>query len=60
MVAFAAASKSLKDPKVQSTISHLFRFQSARTLLVQSVSESVKLQKLADSDSGKCLLYCAI
>ncbi|XP_042018964.1 probable enoyl-CoA hydratase 2, mitochondrial [Salvia splendens] len=52
MVAFAAASKSLKNPNFQSTISHLFRFQSARTLLVQSVSESVKLQKLADSDSG--------
>ncbi|KAG6438190.1 hypothetical protein SASPL_103127 [Salvia splendens] len=52
MVAFAAASKSLKNPKFQSSISPLFRFQSARTLLVQSVSESVKLQKLADSDSG--------
>ncbi|KAL1547047.1 methylglutaconyl-CoA hydratase [Salvia divinorum] len=52
MVAFAAASKSLKNPNVQSAISHLFRFQSARTLLVQSVSESVKLQKLGDFDSG--------
>ncbi|KAL2489997.1 ATP-dependent caseinolytic (Clp) protease/crotonase family protein [Forsythia ovata] len=32
--------------------SHAFQFQSIRTLLLQSASEFVKLQKLTDSDSG--------
>ncbi|KAL2472515.1 ATP-dependent caseinolytic (Clp) protease/crotonase family protein [Abeliophyllum distichum] len=32
--------------------SHAFQFQSIRTLLLQSASEYVKLQRLADSDSG--------
>ncbi|GFQ04456.1 hypothetical protein PHJA_002589500 [Phtheirospermum japonicum] len=48
MVVFASAAKSLKNPKLQHTASLLFRFESIRTLL----TESVKLQKLTDSDSG--------
>ncbi|PIN03828.1 Enoyl-CoA hydratase [Handroanthus impetiginosus] len=52
MVAIASVAKSLKNLKLQNTTTHLFRLQSIRTLLLQSASESVKLQKLNDSDSG--------
>ncbi|KAL3817989.1 hypothetical protein ACJIZ3_003894 [Penstemon smallii] len=48
MVAFACAVKSLNNSKTP----RLFRLHSVRTLLLQSASESVKLQKLTDSDSG--------
>lgn len=52
MFAFATVAKSLKNPNLQNTTTHLFRFQNVRTLLLQSASDSVKLQKLTDSDSG--------
>ncbi|KAH6759024.1 ATP-dependent caseinolytic protease/crotonase family protein [Perilla frutescens var. frutescens] len=53
MIAFATIAKSLKNPNIQNTTTtHLFRFQNVRTLLLQSASESVKLQKLTDSNSG--------
>ncbi|KAI3465066.1 hypothetical protein Pfo_021729 [Paulownia fortunei] len=52
MVAFASVAKSLKNLKLHKTTPPLFRFQSIRTLLLQSASESVKLQTLTDSDSG--------
>lgn len=52
MIAFATVAKSLKNPNLQNTTTHLFRFQNVRTLLLQSASDSVKLQKLTDSDSG--------
>ncbi|KAK4486497.1 hypothetical protein RD792_009180 [Penstemon davidsonii] len=48
MVAFACAVKSLKNSKTPQ----LFRLHSVRTFLLQSASESVKLQKLTNSDSG--------
>ncbi|CAA0831624.1 ATP-dependent caseinolytic (Clp) protease/crotonase family protein [Striga hermonthica] len=52
MVVFVSAAKSLKNSKLQPTAQLLFRFKTIRTLLLQSASESVKLQKLTDSDSG--------
>ncbi|KAL7154632.1 hypothetical protein ABFS83_03G014300 [Erythranthe nasuta] len=53
MVAVASIANSLKKSKLQNTAPHLFRFQSIRTLLLQSAaSESVKLHQLTDSDSG--------
>lgn len=52
MIAFATVAKSLKNPNLQNTTTLLFRFQNVRTLLLQSASDSVKLQKLTDSDSG--------
>ncbi|KAL7116605.1 hypothetical protein ACP275_03G014800 [Erythranthe tilingii] len=53
MVAVASIANSLKNLKLQNTTPHLFRFQSFRTLLLQSAaSESVKLHQLTDSDSG--------
>ncbi|KAL0352351.1 UNVERIFIED_CONTAM: putative enoyl-CoA hydratase 2, mitochondrial [Sesamum calycinum] len=52
MVVLTSVAKSLKNLKIQSSSTHLFRFRSIRTLLLQSASESVKLQQLTDSDSG--------
>ncbi|EYU43579.1 hypothetical protein ABFS82_03G014700 [Erythranthe guttata] len=53
MVAVASIANSMKNLKLQNTAPHLFRFQSIRTLLLQSAaSESVKLHQLTDSDSG--------
>ncbi|GER47901.1 methylglutaconyl-CoA hydratase [Striga asiatica] len=52
MVVFVSAAKSFKNSKLQPTAQLLFRFKTIRTLLLQSASESVKLQKLTDSDSG--------
>ncbi|KAK4428460.1 putative enoyl-CoA hydratase 2, mitochondrial [Sesamum alatum] len=52
MVVLTSVAKSLKNLKRQSSSPHLFRFRSIRTLLLQSASESVKLQQLTDSDSG--------
>ncbi|KAK6115451.1 hypothetical protein DH2020_007720 [Rehmannia glutinosa] len=52
MVAFGSLAKSLKYIKLHNSAPRLFRFQSIRTLLLQSASESVKLRKLIDSDSG--------
>ncbi|KAL0361533.1 UNVERIFIED_CONTAM: putative enoyl-CoA hydratase 2, mitochondrial [Sesamum radiatum] len=52
MVVLTSVAKSFKNLKIQSSRTHLFRFRSIRTLLLQSASESVKLQQLTDSDSG--------
>ncbi|KAL2231978.1 probable enoyl-CoA hydratase 2, mitochondrial isoform X1 [Sesamum indicum] len=52
MVVLTSVAKSFKNLKIQSSSTHLFRFRSIRTLLLQSASESVKLQQLTDSDSG--------
>ncbi|KAL3640769.1 hypothetical protein CASFOL_015737 [Castilleja foliolosa] len=52
MVMFASAAKPLRNPKLRHTASLLFRFESIRTIQLQSASDSVKLQKLTDSDSG--------
>lgn len=52
MAAFASIAKISKNLKVYNSTPQLFRFTSIRTLLLQSASESVKLRKLTDSDSG--------
>ncbi|KAG8374667.1 hypothetical protein BUALT_Bualt10G0019800 [Buddleja alternifolia] len=52
MAAFASIAKSCKNLKVYNSTQQLFRFQGIRSLLLQSASESVKLRKLIDSDSG--------
>lgn len=68
MVFFSAVSKSLGNGWLKSKPdpSYLFftlnkfnsqgwQFQSIRTLLLQSRSDSVKLQRLTDSNSGEPL-----
>ncbi|XP_073020276.1 probable enoyl-CoA hydratase 2, mitochondrial [Primulina eburnea] len=52
MSAFASIAKTLNNLKAYNSTPQLFRFTSIRTLLLQSASESVKLQKFTDSDSG--------
>ncbi|XP_075484844.1 putative enoyl-CoA hydratase 2, mitochondrial [Primulina tabacum] len=52
MLAFASIAKTLNNLKAYNSTPQLFRFTSIRTLLLQSASESVKLQKFTDSDSG--------
>ncbi|KAL0433655.1 UNVERIFIED_CONTAM: putative enoyl-CoA hydratase 2, mitochondrial [Sesamum latifolium] len=58
MVVLTSVAKSLKNLKIQSSSTHLFRFRSIRTLLLQSAFESVKLEQLTDSESG-LVNYCA-
>ncbi|KZV58558.1 methylglutaconyl-CoA hydratase, mitochondrial-like [Dorcoceras hygrometricum] len=52
MAAFAFVAKTLNNLNVCNSTLQLFRLTSIRTLLLQSASESVKLQKLTDSDYG--------
>ncbi|XP_073285465.1 probable enoyl-CoA hydratase 2, mitochondrial [Primulina huaijiensis] len=52
MSAFASIAKTLNNLKAYNSTPQLFRFTSIRTLLLRSASESLKLQKFTDSDSG--------